>query len=324
MNPTSTTTLVATHNGWYLYTYEEATSPLIQDTLLAQNAGMPRPRDIRPQIRKAVDSKEVRCVTDWRELDRANREATVLEVQREVKSGKGRKQTVTTYWLNERAALHIAMFLRTPDAMALKRQVVEVYLRWRAGTGTTTPGLDGAAIALAIREGMDAALAPRDARIAALEAIVMPGRQLPPVPVVLSPLISEDSIAYLKKQMIATGKNMSEAYRYVDAKGRRRNGFAAVLGRIKGAFDVTRLSNIKQEQYVTILHFVDSLNESALQAMHTPYWTPERLEKAGKVMTEEDWQREDTRKSAEAAPISTNGTTNGTHEGSAKVVGRVS
>jgi hypothetical protein len=108
-------------DGWQVYRDEGAGFWML-DLDIAYRAGLAKPRDIRATIRRAVEGCALQV---WRRDDGANEgdqrrddgaDPTVREVIGEAVSGKGRRQTVTEYWLNPAAVVLILGRLRTPAA----------------------------------------------------------------------------------------------------------------------------------------------------------------------------------------------------------------
>jgi hypothetical protein len=88
--------------------------PRILDIEIAASLGLARPRDIRDVIIK--NKEELESLGSIAVTNRAYR-----------------GHPITEYWLNEAQALLICMFSRTPKAAAVRKQVIEVFMTYRAG-----------------------------------------------------------------------------------------------------------------------------------------------------------------------------------------------
>ena len=119
--------------GWSLAV--ETGEPMVLDVELAERLGFGRPRDFRKLLERLISEDVVRR-TEWR--------ATVA---RQTSTGRGgHRGTVTTYHLTEVGALLAIAKSRTPKANEITRQMVEVFVAFRAGrlTPTPTPALPAA------------------------------------------------------------------------------------------------------------------------------------------------------------------------------------
>lgn len=97
--------------------------PRLHDIRVAKRLGFERSRAIRQIIER-----------NHAELETYGSLAT--------RCGKSRGQEFTEYWLNEPQTLLICMFSKTPNAAAVRREVIDVYLTYRrghAGAGNANP-----------------------------------------------------------------------------------------------------------------------------------------------------------------------------------------
>ncbi len=88
--------------------------PRILDIRVAERLGFARPRVIR-------------------ELIVRNRDELETYGPLAVRHGKSRGQEFTEFWLNEGQTLLVCMFSKTPDAAAIRKEVIAVYMAWRRG-----------------------------------------------------------------------------------------------------------------------------------------------------------------------------------------------
>ncbi|WP_242390461.1 hypothetical protein [Pararhodospirillum photometricum] len=101
-----------------------ADEPRVKDVRIGERLGMAQPLDIRRTIEKNSD-----------ELKRYGLVRAVCEP---IRSGKGRIQEVTTYYLNEAQTLLLCMLSRTERAADVRQEVIEVFMAYRRGTLATS------------------------------------------------------------------------------------------------------------------------------------------------------------------------------------------
>lgn len=122
--------------SWNLYGSTEA--PMVYDLDLAERAGLARPRDIRRTIKAMAKSGLFGSAV----TARATNQPYFQEILDVTSLGdRGAQQSTTSYLLNEAAALMVIMRLRTPRAIAVQKEVVQVYLAAKGGLVTTAPQL---------------------------------------------------------------------------------------------------------------------------------------------------------------------------------------
>ena len=100
--------------GFEIHAESTDGSPRMRDLDLARDAGMSRPREIRPVIVKALEDGSLSA-------------EDIGAVAARTVGGNGAKQDVTEYWLTEDAALFIVTRLRTPAAVAATKRMIRVY-----------------------------------------------------------------------------------------------------------------------------------------------------------------------------------------------------
>lgn len=105
--------------------------PRVRDIDLARRAGLAVPRDVRRTIQSLIDEGII--VASAHDDQGGHATATALIVESFVTIGKGGQRAVLEYWLDEEAALHVLMALRTPMAIEIRRQVVHVFVQVRHG-----------------------------------------------------------------------------------------------------------------------------------------------------------------------------------------------
>ncbi len=123
--------------------------PRIKDIRLAERLGFDRPRDIRKLIERSraeLEGYAPICATVAQNTD-----------------ARGRGRPGTEYWLTEGQTLLVCMFSRTPEAAAVRKEVINVFMAWRAGHFAAPPqqpaqpanalGLDDGRYLLVIRRG---------------------------------------------------------------------------------------------------------------------------------------------------------------------------
>lgn len=88
--------------------------PRVLDLLLAERLGFERPRAIRQIIERNLPELEMHGS---------------LATQR----GKSRGQEFTEYWLSEGQALAVCALSRTPQAAAIRHQLITVFMAYRRG-----------------------------------------------------------------------------------------------------------------------------------------------------------------------------------------------
>jgi hypothetical protein len=93
--------------------------PRILDTRIAERLGFSRPRKVREII----------------ERNRAELEMHGPIVSEDATTHGGTRPTAgRVYWLNEGQTMVVCMLSRTPNAAAIRKEVIEVYMAWRRGT----------------------------------------------------------------------------------------------------------------------------------------------------------------------------------------------
>jgi len=101
-------------DGWPVYR-DEAAGFWLRDEDLGARVKLARPRNIRATIAKAIEEG---ALVDWRIHDGANNVPLFQEFAEDAISGKGRRQTVTVYYLNREGTVLILARLRTEGAEA--------------------------------------------------------------------------------------------------------------------------------------------------------------------------------------------------------------
>ena len=99
--------------------------PRVRDLLIAERLAMKNPHSIRLMI----------------EANRAELETygPISVAMRMVAIGSGAQREVTEYWLNEGQALVICALSRTPNAAAVRKALIDVYLEYRNGGKKVVP-----------------------------------------------------------------------------------------------------------------------------------------------------------------------------------------
>jgi hypothetical protein len=103
--------------------------PRARDIDLGKRLGFKQPRDIRPLIEKHFNALE--------NFGAVERRANT------VTSGKGRKQEVSEYYLNEEQALYVSAKSDADNAGAVLTMLIKVFVAWRRGHLTPTPVSQG-------------------------------------------------------------------------------------------------------------------------------------------------------------------------------------
>ena len=100
---------------------------------LSLMANEPRVRDVR--LGEVLGYDRVSRLRDLigRHQGELLRYGLVTQVAAPIRSGKGRIQAVSEFYLNEGQALLVCMFARTEKAADVRQQVIEVFLAWRRG-----------------------------------------------------------------------------------------------------------------------------------------------------------------------------------------------
>lgn len=102
-----------------------AGEPRILDLRLAEALGFDRPRDIRKLIDRSMPELAAHggiCATVAQNTDT-----------------RGRGRPGTEYWLNEGQALVLCLLSRTDRAIAIRTQVIQVFMAWRRGAEPPAP-----------------------------------------------------------------------------------------------------------------------------------------------------------------------------------------
>lgn len=99
--------------------------PRIRDIRIAERLGMAQPLNIRQSIERNRE-----------ELEGFGSIHTTCEL---IEVAKGARRQVTVYWLNEGQALVICMLSRTPAAVQVRKEVIEVFMAYRRGRLTASP-----------------------------------------------------------------------------------------------------------------------------------------------------------------------------------------
>lgn len=117
-------------DGWDLCS-RGGTDWWVRDVELAERAGLAKPTDIRRTIKACIDEGLIRPAINVargaRDVDSAEFIATDILVP--IASEKGGHRTATEYLLNRKAAVLVAMRLRTEKAAELVDAIVTVFLR---------------------------------------------------------------------------------------------------------------------------------------------------------------------------------------------------
>lgn len=130
------TAAIVTIDGYQVSSEWDDGQPRIPDDNLAERCGYARPREIRTRIKRLEKDGELpglrfRCT-----------------VQRNEKRGRGRSAP-GQYHLTEEEALIVVMGCETAIARRVRREVIRVFMAWRAGTlapvsHALTPQVDAA------------------------------------------------------------------------------------------------------------------------------------------------------------------------------------
>lgn len=123
-------------NGWSIYTHVDSQEATVRDVDLAKRAGLVNERDIRTTIKDLVGSGEIDEIKEGRigvGTADANPSPRAYAVDVRCVSGKGRKDTITEYHLNEAATLLVIMRLRTQKAAEIRRAIVVTFVLVRQG-----------------------------------------------------------------------------------------------------------------------------------------------------------------------------------------------
>lgn len=99
---------------------------------LAKAAGLKKPRNVREFIIPSL-IKDGIITEDSSSARSAGATNVGLYRTKEVITGRGNrggKQTITEYWLNKAAAIHVVMAMRTPKANDLQKKVVTMALKF--------------------------------------------------------------------------------------------------------------------------------------------------------------------------------------------------
>lgn len=91
--------------------------PRVEDVLIAEYLGMPRPRDIRARIK-----------ANFNELS-LHGEVCEKSSQTSVLGGR----PATTFYLNEPQALLLCMWANTEKAVEVRKLLIDVFMAWRQG-----------------------------------------------------------------------------------------------------------------------------------------------------------------------------------------------
>lgn len=124
-------------NDWNIYTHKASKESTVRDLDIAKRAGLARPSNIRTVIKALVDAGEVELIPEGGDIGAreacANLSPRVYEVKVTYVSGKGRKEDLPEYHLNELASLLLVFRLQTEKAKALRLDVARTFLLVREG-----------------------------------------------------------------------------------------------------------------------------------------------------------------------------------------------
>lgn len=204
-------------------------APLVRDLDLAEWAGLANPRGIRDTIRRLAETGEISVGAGG-----AHRRA--LAVVEEYERGKGSIGQATTFYLDEAAALHVVVLLRTPRAVELRRELVDTFLAARRGAR-----LDERVVE--VLDGLRSAVLTERDRVGALERalleltqVVMRSSQppaLPPGTVTIAPggsvTKAPPPVGYLSQRAVADQAGLP-------SRGDGR-GLVGTVARVSGAWD---------------------------------------------------------------------------------------
>jgi len=127
-----------TVDGWAVWCDAEDEA-WVRDLDIAERAELKVPRDVRRTIAKLIEERTLIIVGGAHD----DKNGAFVRVQRAfVETGKGAQREVDEYLLNEEAALHVLMLLRTPRAIEVRRQVVHVFMLVRRGRLTGQSAAD--------------------------------------------------------------------------------------------------------------------------------------------------------------------------------------
>lgn len=106
--------------GWSLDTTGD--EPLVRDIDLAERLGYEKPRDVRKLIKRLIDRGIIAVIHQRSTVERTSQP-----------HGGEREYTVTEYWLTEGQAMHVCMQSKTPNAITIQKEVVNVFMAVRKG-----------------------------------------------------------------------------------------------------------------------------------------------------------------------------------------------